>query len=231
MRKEIVAIGIILMFIGVIAVSASYNYIERLENETVKAYGSIYWVPHRTLPGKEEWRATVSGDFDVGEVLSVVVMPNNSQSGWGGIFLRSSAPKEVNVTITGPNGTALFKIFFVGHSEEAVADIIPVGLYNYTLVQGSEDIDVRVDKSTNAPQEAGGLVKKAGTYIVEVAPCPAAWAMSPPEDVILYGQTYVKVYLYPNFLPISIALLVCGVLVGFYGYGCRRKVKLVRRKF
>lgn len=224
------AIGIILMFIGVIAVSVSYSFVERLEDEIVKAHGSVYWVPHRTLPSDSEWRVTASGTFNEGEVLSVEVLPNNSRIGWGGIFARSLSPKAVNVTVIGPSGTALFKIFFIGRAEEMIAGIIPVGLYNYTLVQGSEDIEVRIDESTNAPREAGGLVKKAGTYIIEVAPCPAAWAMIPPEDVILYCQTYGRVYPYYNFRFIGIALLMCGFFVALYGFRCKRKVRLVRRK-
>ena len=228
LRKILRVLGLIFLFVGVVTALISDISSQLYKGEEVRAQADIYWIPHRVISGAQEWRARLSAEFKVGEVMSVVVEPNISRIGWGNVFLRSRNPKPVIINITGPSGkVASFKVFLIGYPEEASPEgIIPVGVFNYTLVQGSGDIEVRFNRRTNTPEEAGGIVKRNGVFTAIVEP-PAVWALIPPGDVIMYALHYVKTYPYRILLPVGGILLFSGALMVFKA----GKHRLRRRRY
>lgn len=223
MRKQLFVLGLILLFTGTIVAACFRVSSKVFAGEELRGTAEIYWVPHRRLSGRYEWRARVNVTFNAGEIISVVVSPNSSNIGWGNIFIRSQSPKSVNVTIGREGGgTALFKIFFSGEVSQETGDIV-VGVYNYTLVQCSDDIEVRFKEGFRSLEEAGGVVKRGGIFIVEVAPNPEQWAMIPPDDVSVYNLKYREAQPYWFLLPFGLVLDVFGFLAIYYS---RRKKRL-----
>jgi len=230
MRKQLFVLGLILLFTGTIVAACFRVSSKVLVGEELRGTAEIYWVPHRKLSGRYEWRARVNVTFNGGEIISVVVSPNSSNLGWGNIFMRSQSPKSVNVTIRREGGgTALFKIFFSG--EVSQTGDIGVVIYNYTLVQGSDDIEVRFKEGFKSLEEAGGVVKRGGIFIVEVAPNPDQWAMIPPEDVSVYNLKYREAQPYWFLLPFGLVLDVFGFLAIYCSRHKKRLKKFMEKHF
>lgn len=229
--KKLFVLGLVLLFIGTTLAPCFKISSKVIAGEELRGTAEIYWVPHRKLSGRYEWRARVDAIFDAGEIISVVVSPNSSRLGWGNIFIRSPSPKSVNVTIRREGGgTALFKIFFSGEVSQETGDVV-VGVHNYTLVQGSDDIEVRFKEGFKSLEEAGGVVKRGGIFVVEVAPNPDQWAMVPPEDVSVYNLKYREVQPYWFLLPFGLILDVFGFLAIYCSRRKRRLSSSAVRRF
>ncbi len=194
MRRSFLALGIILLFVGVITFSVSYTPDESEINETVDR--------KENLP-IQKWR--ISGEFDKGERLFVVfsaVDPENA-------IVDSSAVVDVNIT-SPSGGNTTFRVLF---TDTFRPDI------NISLKSKDEDNGLVV----SSPLEGiGGEAEYDGMYTAHVyAYLPRLFY--PPDGTLpwleLYRTVVERKYPYTAVLPVGIALIIAGVSLSIWAAG------------
>jgi len=232
MRKTLLASGILLLFIGIILASSSNMPIETYRSETEMAS-----ISKEEMQGKE-WQ--VSAFFGEGAIMTVEVEPRTGEDGWWIIFVRAdSRPMPLYVTIAGPSGgKTMFKVFFwagpesVWGTSQSSTGEVPVEVYNYTLVQRSDDLEVRFQ--SGVPEE---VIKKSGNFTARVEPYAepgpynptnATWPSRPPDSITIYDKIYDVEYPYMILLPTGVVLGVCGVSMAVLGSRNKRKRRFKR---
>jgi len=203
LRKAFVALGIIIVFAGVIAVSASTMRTEKSERFTVATAPLNSW--------------EVSGRFDEGDILSVEFNPPDLNE-----LLVPEPTLKLLVEVTdSQGGKTVFELEFKqGSSGNTV-------LYNVTVVSKEDGLTV-----SDPPTEVGGVVSYTDDYLANITTRKMAryivrreeeyWS---PRNLALVKEMVYKEYPYLLVLLIGVVLVVVGVSLLFLGLR-RSKQKL-----
>ena len=232
LRKVLLGCGMLFLLIGIIVASSFNMAVERFKGREEAAS-----IVKEDMEGKNWTEWTVSANFERGKVMVVEIEPRTGLGGWWIHFARVSSPRPYNVTITGPSRRKAIFRFFFGRADllpgwDMPRDIpmkeIPLTIYNITLLQKSDDLEVRFEY--NFPKEVGGVVKQSGDFTVGVEPY-VPWRNFPPDAITLYEEIYEVERPYGFLLPIGVVLNVFGVLMALRGAGSKRRKrrKLSRR--
>jgi len=209
MRKAFVALGIILLFAGVIVTSASAIPTEKSERSTVA-----------TAP-RNEWE--ISGRLNEGNKLSVEFNPPDLDE-----LLVPEPTLKLLVEVTDPHGgkTVFEMEFKTGFGGNTV-------LNNITLVSKEDGLTV-----SNPPTEVGGIVPCTGDYLANITTRKTARYITPreeefwaPSNLRLVKEVVHKEYPYLFVLPIGVMLMVVGGSLLFWGVrSSKRKLRLRKKK-
>jgi len=209
MRKAFVALGIILLFAGVIVTSASAIPTEKSERSTVA-----------TAP-RNEWE--ISGRLDEGNKLSVEFNPPNLDE-----LLVPEPALKLRVEVTNSHGgKTVFEMEFKrGFGGNTV-------LNNVTVVSKEDGLAV-----SNPPTEVGGIVPYTDDYLANITTRKTARYITPreeefwaPSNLRLVKEVVHKEYPYLFVLPIGIMLMVVGGSSSFWGVrSSKRKLQSRKKK-
>lgn len=211
MRKAFVALGIILVFAGVIVTSASTIATEKSERSTVA-----------TAP-RNSWE--VSGRLNEGDKLSVEFNPPNLDE-----LLVPDPTLKLLVEVTDSHGgKTVFEVEFKrGFGGNTL-------LNNVTVVSKEDGLTV----SDPPIQEVGGTVPYTDDYLANITTRKTARYITPtegeeywaPSNLRLVKEVVHKEYPYLFGLPIGILLVVVGGSLSFWGVrSSKRKLRSRKKK-
>jgi len=209
MRKELLVLGIALLFIGIIATSVAAN----IQEEKIFSTEEVDKKTATMLRDMASW--SVSGNFTKGRKLYSYIQP--------GVNWRASDPGpdinflKVKVTIHDPNGgeTELKAIF----SSDPLAPEPVLQPHAVQLV--SNNGGLTFEKSNELEKidevlyykEISGIVNSDGPYNVTVYPTFGASRTDPPSILGLQSQLTGKEYSYWFVIPVGAGFVVAGVFL------------------
>lgn len=204
MRKDRLALGIIILFIGVIVFSMSSQVEETRETQRV---GDV----ERNLP-YGEW--LIERPFEKGDELFVAFRGPKLEG-----VPDHQVPPTVWVNITDPNdGNVTFRLSF------RINIITRSPELNVTLESRSDGLvvdDSDLGDFNDSPEDVGGVAGYDGNYTAYVYTFGVEMAGYYYEDAILPFLEFWKIVVqrdYPNrnILPVASALIVGGVLFSIW---------------
>jgi len=196
MRKAFLALGIILLFAGVIVAAASTMATETPEQSIVTTAPSNSW--------------EVSGEFIKNDKLVVDFTPPNMQE-----LMIPEPTLIVHVEVTGPYGS---KTVFQMEFAQGVGMQSATYLKNLTVVSNEDGLIV-----SDSLDEVGGNVPYTGNYSANIT-TRRLWG--PPSVLMLKKEFVHKEYPYLFVLPIGIPLAVVGGSLSFLSArSSRRKLR------
>jgi len=210
MRKALVALGIIMVFAGVIVTSASAIPTEKSERSTVA-----------TAP-RNEWE--ISGRFNGGDKLSVEFNPPNLDE----LLVPEPTLKLLVEVADSDGGKTVFEVEFKrGFGGNTI-------LNNVTVVSKEDGLTV-----SDPPTEVGGIVPYTDDYLANITTRKTARYITPreeeywaPSNLRLVKEVVHKEYPYLlPILPIGILLMVVGGSISFLGVrSSKRKLRSRKKK-
>jgi len=217
LRKDVLAIGIILILVGAV-LTACYSVSVKVDVDEV-------------VNGVEK-KLSVSGYFSAGQVLVVGILPGNY---WGKPIFEPGeegipAHKIVIVHIIDPhNNISVFEVYF---GEEGF-------FYHWTVVNQSSGF---IPTISNSSWIFNGLTMLSGNYtatIVYVVPSlnkdnpeytPIMLKEDPPAKLELITVKSETTYPYTWFLPVGIAVVIAGILASAWSITKSKTSKKFRKK-
>jgi hypothetical protein len=228
MKQRIVAIGIVVLLVGLFLILGW-----SIQKETIKEYSDKV---------EDEWNIT--GDFSQGNNLSLYFVQYGDWSypyypdkvDYAGVSLPAKT-LTVNVTNVELNNYTLFEITLV----PPINHVPITEPYNFVL----QIIDITVTHhgaivAEDKPDEVCGAIKNDGLYIVNCSLIPdvvidkylngTVWhhRVGPPVELWLYEVTVEMERPYAFLLPFGVVVSVAGVTVLIWG--ARRKRSRVARE-
>lgn len=194
MRRVLLALGIILLFVGIILASYSRYPIEK-------------WKERSCNRAEQQWEA--SENLSKSERIIVAVVPSEGWTEWAYEIHPHGFKVNVSIIIEDPLGEeAEFIIFYEppppGYKQDHPGPL-PIFLSNppFKLVKtGSLIVEEPL-------QFVGGIVTRNGTYRVKVI--PTWWTWGPPKYIEIHVEILEKVNPYAYFLSIGVCLCFLGV--------------------
>ena len=202
MRKAFLAFGIILVFAGVIVVSASNTPEEKMPQISTIASAEHRW---EVGPGR----------FKENEKLIVDFTPPNPE-----YDLIPDYPVRIVVEVTGPEGGKT--VFAVEFKEGFGGKLAPP---KYTVVSNNDCLTV-----SDSLQDVCGIVHYTGDYFANVT-TRRLGTWGPPKALFLKLEVVEMEYPFLFVQPIGIALIVVGGFLSVWGaISSKRKLRLGVKK-
>jgi hypothetical protein len=207
MRKNILALGIILLFIGIITFSISFSAEKTEKNQLIKR--------KEDLPiGKWE----ISAQFNKGEKLLVFFSRVQEKN----LIVDGTAIIDINITCP-KGGNTTFRVMFTDTYHPYA---------NITLKSKDNDNGLIV----NYPLEGiGGIAEYDGLYKVYVYSYSyLEFNYFPPNGTLpwleLYKVIEEKNYPYLILLPVAIALIIAGVSLSIWAAKTPKRPSRIKKK-
>lgn len=201
MNKAFVALGIILLFAGVIAASASTMATEKSEVSPVDT-------------ASKAWE--ISGQYFKGEkLLFSFATPELDNP-------IPEYPLKIRVEVTGPQGSKT--VFELEYKPTSLEDPTRLYLYNITVTLNEDGLTV----SDILTEKNGGIVPYDGNYLANIT-TRRLWG--PPQNLMLEKEVFHNEYPYLFVLPIGVPLAVVGGSLSFLSVrSSKRKLRSRTKK-
>lgn len=198
MKKLPLALGLLLMFIGVI-VTSSYN--SSMANQGLKTEAQV----------NEDW--SISANFIPGDNMTLLIAWSAITYGedWGEL--------PVNVTITANSkDTTVITVYFLANPDSPIdQEFGRQQLYVARLELLSNEGDSL--EVGDPPFQIGGVAKQGGVFDFRVHPPPDSfpWAgtpkPNPPTSLLLLKVVITSTYPYRTFLPVGVTTGILGGVI------------------
>ena len=217
MRKDVLAIGIILILVGAVLTACHSASVKVDVNEEVNGV---------------EKKLSVSGYFSSGQTLILGILPGNYwgkpifEPGWEGV----PAHKDVVVHIIDPhNNISVFDVYFV---EQGF-------FYQWRVFNQSSGFTPTINETSWLLE---GIAQLSGNYTARIAfvgpslnkdnpeYTPVTLEEDPPAELKLITLKLETTYPYTWFLPVGIAVVIAGILASAWSITKSKTSKKFRKK-
>lgn len=217
MRKDVFAIGVLLILVGAVLTACHSASVKVIVNEVVNGV---------------EKKLSVSGYFNSGQDLIVGILPGNY---WGKPIFEPGeegipAHKIVEVHVIDPhNDTSVFEAYF---GEEGF-------FYHWTVVNQSSGFTPTIYFTSWILE---GIAQLSGNYTATIAYVdpslnknnpeytPITLEEDPPAKLELLTLKVETTYPYTWFLPVGIAVVIAGILASAWSITKSKTSKKFRKK-
>lgn len=205
MRKELLVLGIALLFIGVVATSIAAG----IQEENVISREVLDWKNALMLDNMTSW--SVYGNFSEGRKLRVVIQPGRDWTGEPApgynylnlpVTIRDPKDKETRLRFeftSDPMGE--------GHLQPSSVEVVSNG--GGLTFEKSDELETI--NGTVYYEELVGIANYNGVYNVTVGRTVGVWG--PPEILELQSLEVEKVYPYWFVVVTGVAFMIVGVFL------------------